>query len=173
MAGTIGSYSLQLHVQMGKLHSFQGEEVAGAPLMCQVGAEWHLVGVSAWRKSCSSIAQRPRLYDKVCSTCHRVTAARSDTVSLSELKIEIKCDHQYQYHLFSFNLPKGGHQQRLGAEDHGPAGEGGRAHSQAQSEERAKADVRESHPALPSVQIQTEFERVLRSCELREGERRE
>ncbi|TRY68657.1 hypothetical protein TCAL_02473 [Tigriopus californicus] len=42
-----------------------GEEFAGAPLMCQAAGEWHLVGVSAWRKGCSSIAQRPRLFDKV------------------------------------------------------------------------------------------------------------
>jgi hypothetical protein len=33
--------------------------------MCQAAGEWHLVGVSAWRKSCSTVAQRPRLYDKV------------------------------------------------------------------------------------------------------------
>ena len=33
--------------------------------MCQAEGEWHLVGVAAWRKGCSSIAQRPRLYDKV------------------------------------------------------------------------------------------------------------
>ena len=45
--------------------SKQGEEVAGAPLMCQAEGEWHLVGVAAWRKGCSSIGQRPRLYDKV------------------------------------------------------------------------------------------------------------
>jgi secreted trypsin-like serine protease len=38
-----------------------GEEVAGAPLMCQAEGEWHLVGVAAWRKGCSSIGQRPRL----------------------------------------------------------------------------------------------------------------
>ena len=43
----------------------QGEEVAGAPLMCQAEGEWHLVGVAAWRKGCSSVGQRPRLYDKV------------------------------------------------------------------------------------------------------------
>lgn len=45
--------------------SFQGEEFAGSPLMCQAAGEWHLVGISAWRKGCSSIANRPRLYDKV------------------------------------------------------------------------------------------------------------
>ena len=33
--------------------------------MCQAEGEWHLVGVAAWRKGCSSIGQRPRLYDKV------------------------------------------------------------------------------------------------------------
>ena len=33
--------------------------------MCQAAGEWHLVGVTAWRKGCSKIAQRPRLYDKV------------------------------------------------------------------------------------------------------------
>lgn len=44
---------------------FQAEEFAGAPLMCQAAGEWHLVGVSSWRKSCSTIGQRPRLYDRV------------------------------------------------------------------------------------------------------------
>ena len=44
---------------------FKGEEVAGAPLICQAAGEWHLVGVSAWRKGCSALSQRPRLYDKV------------------------------------------------------------------------------------------------------------
>ena len=48
-----------------KKELFQSEEVAGAPLMCQAAGEWHLVGVAAWRKGCSVIAQRPRLYDKV------------------------------------------------------------------------------------------------------------
>ena len=33
--------------------------------MCQAEGEWHLVGVAAWRKGCSNIGQRPRLYDKV------------------------------------------------------------------------------------------------------------
>ena len=33
--------------------------------MCQAAGEWHLVGVSAWRRGCSSNAQRPRLFDKV------------------------------------------------------------------------------------------------------------
>lgn len=42
-----------------------GEEVAGAPLMCQAAGEWHLVGVSAWRRGCSVVGRRPRLYDKV------------------------------------------------------------------------------------------------------------
>lgn len=41
------------------------EEFAGAPLMCQAAGEWHLVGVSSWRKSCSSVGQRPRLFDRV------------------------------------------------------------------------------------------------------------
>ena len=47
------------------MHTTQGEEVAGAPLMCQAAGEWHLVGVSAWRRGCSVVGQRPRLYDKV------------------------------------------------------------------------------------------------------------
>ena len=33
--------------------------------MCQAAGEWHLVGVSSWRKSCSAIGQRPRLFDRV------------------------------------------------------------------------------------------------------------
>ena len=33
--------------------------------MCQAAGEWHLVGVSSWRRSCSAIGQRPRLYDRV------------------------------------------------------------------------------------------------------------
>ena len=45
--------------------SLQAEEFAGAPLMCQAAGEWHLVGVSSWRKSCSSVGQRPRLFDRV------------------------------------------------------------------------------------------------------------
>ena len=43
----------------------KGEEFAGTPLMCQAAGEWHLVGVSSWRKPCSAIGQRPRLYDRV------------------------------------------------------------------------------------------------------------
>lgn len=43
----------------------QGEEFAGAPLMCQADGVWHLVGVSAWRKGCAKLGQRPRIYDKV------------------------------------------------------------------------------------------------------------
>ena len=62
------------------------------------------------------------------------------------------------YPTFSNNIPIGGHQQRLGAEDHGPAGEGGRAHSQTQSEERAEAGVREREPS--SVAIRTDTDRA-------------
>ena len=55
--------------------------------------------------------------------------------------------------------PQGGHQQRLGAEDNGPAGEGGRAHSQTQSEEGAEADVREGGRGEPSsVAIRTDIQ---------------
>ena len=63
--------------------------------------------------------------------------------------------------LISSNFsPQGGHQQRLGAEDHGPAGEGGRAHSQTQSEEGAEAGVRkggrQGEPS--SVAIRTDIQ---------------
>ena len=33
--------------------------------MCQAAGEWHLVGVSSWRRGCTSIGKRPRLYDRV------------------------------------------------------------------------------------------------------------
>ena len=33
--------------------------------MCQAAGEWHLVGISSWRKGCSTVGQRPRLYDRV------------------------------------------------------------------------------------------------------------
>jgi len=40
--------------------------VAGAGLVCQSGGEWHLVGVSSWRRGCGQLGGgRPRLYDKV------------------------------------------------------------------------------------------------------------
>ena len=42
-----------------------GEEFAGAPLMCESRGSWHLVGVLAWRKGCSTVGKRPRVYDRV------------------------------------------------------------------------------------------------------------
>jgi len=45
-----------------------GEVVAGSGLMCQAAGEWHLVGVSAWRKGCGKVGERPRLYEKVSLT---------------------------------------------------------------------------------------------------------
>lgn len=42
-----------------------GEEFAGAPLLCQYQDSWHLIGILAWRKGCSTVGQRPRLYDRV------------------------------------------------------------------------------------------------------------
>jgi hypothetical protein len=57
-----------------------GEEFAGAPLMCQVEQEWHLVGILAWRKGCSSVGQRPRLYDRV--------AVNSDWAHKAMLKLD-------------------------------------------------------------------------------------
>ena len=58
----------------------QGEELAGAPLMCQAAGEWHLVGVSAWRKGCAGASLRPRLYDKVApsSTWAKTTMEQMD-----------------------------------------------------------------------------------------------
>jgi len=46
----------------------KGEVVAGSGLMCQAAGEWHLVGVSAWRKGCGKVGERPRLYEKVSLT---------------------------------------------------------------------------------------------------------
>ena len=57
--------NLCLHAIYFLFFYFQAEEFAGAPLMCQAAGEWHLVGVSSWRKSCSSVGQRPRLFDRV------------------------------------------------------------------------------------------------------------
>lgn len=45
-----------------------GEEFAGAPLLCQHRDHWYLTGVLAWRKGCSTVGQRPRLYDRVAVT---------------------------------------------------------------------------------------------------------
>ena len=42
--------------------SCHGEMMAGHGLMCRsTGSDtWHLVGVSAWRRGCGSVGQRPR-----------------------------------------------------------------------------------------------------------------
>ena len=48
--------------------SGSGEEFAGAPLMCQHLDSWYLAGILAWRKGCSTVGQRPRLYDRVAVT---------------------------------------------------------------------------------------------------------
>ena len=45
-----------------------GEEFAGAPLLCPHMDHWYLTGVLAWRKGCSTVGQRPRLYDRVAVT---------------------------------------------------------------------------------------------------------
>ena len=45
-----------------------GEEYAGAPLLCNHMDHWYLAGVLAWRKGCSTVGQRPRLYDRVAVT---------------------------------------------------------------------------------------------------------
>ena len=42
------------HKEVGEC---DGEEVAGAGLMCQAAGQWHLVGVAAWRKGCSQVTQ--------------------------------------------------------------------------------------------------------------------
>lgn len=53
--------------------------------MCQAGGEWHLVGVSAWRKGCSSATARlrPRLYDRVAAAARwaKKTMEEMDKVS--------------------------------------------------------------------------------------------
>jgi hypothetical protein len=36
--------------------------------LVQTGEGWSLVGVSAWRKGCGSVGERPRLYDRVSLT---------------------------------------------------------------------------------------------------------
>lgn len=45
-----------------------GEEFAGAPLVCRHQDSWYLVGLLAWRKGCSTVGQRPRIYDRVAVT---------------------------------------------------------------------------------------------------------
>jgi len=47
--------------------SCHGEMMAGHGLMCRsTGSDtWHLVGVSAWRRGCGTVGQRPRLYERV------------------------------------------------------------------------------------------------------------
>ena len=45
-----------------------GEMMAGHGLMCQTSGQWQLVGVSAWRRGCGSLGQRPRMYDLVSTT---------------------------------------------------------------------------------------------------------
>ena len=45
-----------------------GEMMAGHGLMCESSpgsGQWQLVGVSAWRRGCGSLGQRPRQYDLV------------------------------------------------------------------------------------------------------------
>lgn len=58
-----------------------GEEFAGAPLMCQHMDSWYLAGILAWRKGCSTVGQRPRLYDRVAVTsqwAHKVMLKLND-----------------------------------------------------------------------------------------------
>ena len=50
--------------------SCHGEMMAGHGLMCRsTGSDtWHLVGVSAWRRGCGTVGQRPRQRSKSCQT---------------------------------------------------------------------------------------------------------
>ena len=60
-----------------------GEEFAGAPLMCLHSDSWFLAGILAWRKGCSTVGQRPRLYDRVAVTsqwAHKVMLKLNDRV---------------------------------------------------------------------------------------------
>ena len=60
-----------------------GEEFAGAPLMCQHMDSWYLAGILAWRKGCSTVGQRPRLYDRVAVTsqwAHKVMLKLNDRI---------------------------------------------------------------------------------------------
>ena len=48
-----------------------GEMMAGHGLVCEVSPgsdQWTLLGVSAWRRGCGSVGQRPRMYELVTAT---------------------------------------------------------------------------------------------------------
>lgn len=49
-------------------------------MLCMASGDWHLVGVSAWRRGCSGTSsQRPRLYDRV-SVAARWAGKTMDTM---------------------------------------------------------------------------------------------
>jgi len=59
----------------------EGEMVAGAGLYCRSSADssWELAGVSAWRKGCGGVGERPRLYEQVSVTTDwAMTVIRED-----------------------------------------------------------------------------------------------
>jgi hypothetical protein len=64
--------------------------------MCQAAGEWHLVGISSWRKGCSNVGPRPRLYDRVSvnSEWARKTVEHlEDETDLKEIR---RRDHQVE-----------------------------------------------------------------------------
>ena len=77
-----GNESLFIHLYFTTFFFLgSGEEFAGAPLMCQHMDSWYLAGILAWRKGCSTVGQRPRLYDRVAVTsqwAHKVMLKLND-----------------------------------------------------------------------------------------------
>ena len=57
-----------------------GEMMAGHGLLCpssQGSGQWFLAGVSAWRRGCGSLGQRPRIYEVVSGTAEWVESVIS------------------------------------------------------------------------------------------------
>ena len=93
------SRELNLQVKQFNFSILQGEEFAGAPLMCQAAGEWHLVGISSWRKGCSTVAQRPRLYDRVSVNSEWARQARKTVEHLEEEEVDVKEIRRRDHHV--------------------------------------------------------------------------
>ena len=76
-----------------------GEQFAGAPLMCQRNSKWFLVGILAWRKGCSTVGQRPRLYDRIAITNDW---AQKVMLKLNEAS---RVPRKYKQKIINLNLP--------------------------------------------------------------------
>ena len=66
--------------------------------MCQAAGEWHLVGISSWRKGCSNVGvgQRPRLYDRVSVNSEWARKTVEHLEDETELKEIRRRDHQVE-----------------------------------------------------------------------------